>query len=259
MPGVSLHPLRGQTVLLVGGSPSFEESVVDTDTTLDELSTRIDEAVISLARAVFARGGRLAFWHDPVVTPLVVGTALEYWVPPSAEGSSERSFEFATSGRSAALMLGEPEDWEREWYESGIRVGHFTFSAERDWLRLEPSRIVCIGGDRRVFERLEPLRQNRGPQRAFALPTTGGAAHDLIREMADVVDDAETAIWLELERRRTEIFFSPPDKTEDVTSRDRDSSYSKEGEAVPQFRYSVYPLVMNLILDGPGEPNLRFR
>jgi hypothetical protein len=253
MPDLPLHPLRGETVLLVGGSPSIEESVVDPDTTFDELSTRIDEAVISLARAVFARGGRLAFWHDPVVTPLVVETALEYWVPPSAEGPSERSFEFATSGRSVAIVLGEPEEWERDWYNFRIRVGHFTFSAEQDWQRLEPSRIVCLGGDRRVFERLQPLRQNnRRWPRAFAIPTTGGAAHDLVREMADVVVDAETAIWLELESRRTQVFFSPPERTEDVNSRDAALSYPSEEDGIPQFQFSIYPLVMSLILDGPG-------
>src|SRR5262245_19564992 len=147
MPSVSLHPLRGQTILLVGGSYALEELTADTNTAPDEISIREEEAVLSLARAVFARGGRLAFWHDPVVTPLAVETALEYWVPPSAEGSSERSFEFATSGRSAATILGEPEEWERDWYNSGMHVGHFAFSLERDWLRLDPSRIVCIGGD----------------------------------------------------------------------------------------------------------------
>jgi hypothetical protein len=229
------------------------------DTSPDELSTRIDEAVISLSRAVFARGGRLAFWHDPVVTPLIVETALEYWVPPSAEGPSERSFEFATSGRSPALVLGEPEEWERAWYDSCIRIGHLAFSAEQDWARLEPSRIICIGGDKRVFERLEPLRQNKGLRRAFALPTTGGAAHDVVGQMADVVDDAETAIWLELEKRRSQIFFTPPERGEASISRDDRSSNSIEAELIPQFRFSLYPLVMSLILDEGPEINLRFR
>jgi len=250
MANVSAHPLRGQTVLLVGGSTSFGDSAGDPDTSTDELSTRIDEAVISLSRAVFARGGRLAFWHDPVVTPLIVETALEYWVPPSAEGPSERSFEFTTSGRSPALVIGEPEEWEREWYDSGIRIGHLAFSAEQDWRRLKPSRIICIGGDKRVFERLEPLRQNKGLQRAFALPTTGGAAHDVVGQMADVVDDAETAIWLELEKRRSQIFFAPPEKGEvTISSDDRPSNSTKE-ELIPQFRFSLYPLVIRLILDG---------
>ncbi len=251
------HPLRGHTVLLVGGSESgngfIENSALGTNSLPDEPSTRIEEAVISLARAVFARGGRLAFWHDPVITPIVAGVALEYWVPSPAEGWSENSIEFSTSGRSPVLVLGEPAEWERECYESSTRIGHVVFSSEQIWSRLQPSRIVCIGGDSMVYERLAPIRQRLGRQRIFVLPTTGGAAHDLLREMAGFVDDAESAIWAYIQRQRLQMFFAPSEDSDSNISSDDLFSRSPEEEVIPEFRFALYPLVMSLILDGPEE------
>ena len=45
----------------------------------DSKPTEIEEAIISLARAVFARGGRLLFGGHPSVSPLIAAVAGEYF------------------------------------------------------------------------------------------------------------------------------------------------------------------------------------
>ena len=72
MTGLSNRALSGRTVFLVGGvapesdySPERGEREILAD---DEWEIRTEEAVNALARAVFLRGGQLAFRHHALLT-----------------------------------------------------------------------------------------------------------------------------------------------------------------------------------------------
>src|ERR1700694_4963930 len=93
-------PPSEKIVLLLGGSlgsPSEQLPPEEKDFDIasdDELDVRIEEAILALTRAVFSRGWRLGFRHDPVVTPLALEVALDYWqaLPGEGSGRGDRRF-----------------------------------------------------------------------------------------------------------------------------------------------------------------------
>jgi hypothetical protein len=56
----------------------------------DAQPTEIEEAIVSIARAVFARGGRLVFGGHPSVSPLIASIAGEYQAPDPRRPDSRR-------------------------------------------------------------------------------------------------------------------------------------------------------------------------
>jgi hypothetical protein len=239
-----------QIVLLIGGSihDSKEESqLVDRDfdvLTPDEFDIRIEEAVLSLTGAVFSRGWRLEFRHDPVFTPLAVEAVLDYWQPlPGEETNPERR----RSGTPLVIFVSELDHDVREQMEYAIRIGcvSLTHEDEIDYEKL--SRAVCVGGATETRKQISTIRE-QGPQvPIFTIPSTGGVAQAL----ADTpgIANPELGMVREIVERRSAVRFEPPEARRTSDSEKRFCGQGLDHERIPQFRYALYPILMDMILE----------
>jgi hypothetical protein len=74
--------LRGKSILLSASIPAPERT--DQYRSVPLGSFEIDQAVISLARAVFSEGGQLVLGGHPSISPLIAMVAGEYREPQYA-------------------------------------------------------------------------------------------------------------------------------------------------------------------------------
>ena len=252
-----------ETVLLLGGrlgesnrNGQLQDDHFDVSSN-DEADIRIEEAVLSLARATFVRGWRLAFQHDPVVTPIVVEVALEYWqsLPAEERGVENRRF----SGEPIVMFGAELEDHDRALIERALQIGCIKVVPTSRLTEVSVSRVVCIGGSTEVDDYVNWLENNASNVPIFAIPSTGGAAYDL-RDRSGIANPEPSVTEL-IVSRRSEMHFDPP-RQEASSERVQGSrqQFDLEPERVPQFRYALYPLLVNLILDSEsGATAMRVR
>jgi hypothetical protein len=229
--------LLGNTVVLLGG-PIDEGHPVELDEigeVHDDLVVRQEEAVIALARAVFARGGRLALRYDLSFTPLVIQVANEYLEPALAEGFQERF-------PAPILIFGGPEEWEVSWHDHLQRTGFSTMSDVRQIFNLRPSHVFYVGGGPETRDDFDHFRQAPNGAKVVVFPSTGGRAAAVVQEAIDY--DFEGRIWNTVEDRRSEQRFSPPGDARQENALDE-----RAGLEIPEFRASIYPLLVALALD----------
>jgi hypothetical protein len=104
--------LRDRCLFMSANVPEIERS--ESYPRVEDAHLKIDEAIISLARAVFFEGGRLVFSDHPSNTPLVAMIAGEYREPRFAEGEEREERESGNaivykSSFSANDLLDEDE------------------------------------------------------------------------------------------------------------------------------------------------------
>lgn len=192
--------LRGRTILLAASIPLPESDA--RYRRIRRAHFEIDQAVISLARAVFSQGGQIVLRGVPAMSMLVGMVAGEYREPSLAERSSEErptasvevfeSGSFAESPSEQALVMyrlghvrlnrveGGGERRRAEEHPGGL--GHLR---EEMIERTSPIAMVCIGGsseERADFEAFAHLRRG-APVYVFAL--TGGAAASIAERSDD--------------------------------------------------------------------------
>jgi len=238
-----------QAVLLVGGSipeSKAEPLLEDRDFAVlstDELDIRIEEAVISLSAAIFARKWRLAFRHDPIFTPLAIEAVLDYWEPLAGEEPNPERHRVATP----LLIFGPELDHDREQMEHAVKIGCLSVMKEADINYGMFSRVVCVGGAMDTENQIRMIREQSPQVPIFTIPSTGGAAHAL----ADLsgIANAELRIVREIVERRSAVKFAPPEQTRLPESEKRLDLQSLERETIPQFRYALYPTLMDFILE----------
>src|SRR5690348_16641625 len=80
--------LRGKTILLSASVPAPERA--KEYQRVEDAHFQIEQAVISLARAVFSESGQLVFGGHPAISPLVAMVAGEYREPRYAESHQEK-------------------------------------------------------------------------------------------------------------------------------------------------------------------------
>ena len=81
--------LHGVAVFLSASVPSPERS--HEYNRIPEAPLRIEEAVMSIARAIFMEGGTLVFGAHPSISPLVARVIGHYYLPaPAEESHSEK-------------------------------------------------------------------------------------------------------------------------------------------------------------------------
>lgn len=244
-------PPSEQIVLLLGGSLGSSDELSETaDSDFDfasddELDVRIEEATLALTRAVLSRGWRVVFRHDPVVTPLAIEVALDYWqsLPGEHSGRNERRF----TGAPLLIFGPELDQEDREVINYAIHIGCATFLPEADVNYHTISRVVCVGGTTAVEKFLGSLQSRVSDIPIFTIPSTGGAAQALANRSG--VANPERAIVAEILSRRGKMKFEPPqpEKTSDINRGFPEVGF--EQERIPEFRYSLYPLLMNVILE----------
>lgn len=176
--------------------------------TADAKPAEIEEAIVSLARAVFARKGRLLFGGHPSVSPLIASVAGEYF-PPDTERKVKPVITFQSEFFKGKLP---DETWELarmgwssiHWTErketqadsltvmraamlSGVGVPEDMIQKEE----LKTARcMVAIGGMEGIRDEAAAFWQTcRRP--VFVVKSGGGAAARLL----DPPDQWERSLW----------------------------------------------------------------
>lgn len=164
--------------------------------TADAKAFEIEEAIVSVARAVFARKGRLLFGGHPSVSPLVSAVAGEYFeLNPNRDDAARPVITFQSEWFRGQLP---DETWELHrfgwtsirWTPKG--------ETERDSLSMlrqymlggstPPLAMFAVGGMEGVVDEavrfLERRRQwmQAKPPKVYAYPSGGGAAARLVSE-----------------------------------------------------------------------------
>ena len=189
--------LAGKSVFLSASVP--DPSRDERFQRIQDAPFQIEQAVISLARAVFSEGGRLVFGGHPSISPLVATVAGEYRVPVLAETSVERLPPQVVIYQSELfrkviphdtdllIQLGLAEEhWTKpvggEQFVPGEGSAHEQCPKSLEAMRRQmladtrPSAMVCIGGMEGVLLEagLYGALEDHGP--VFTLERTGGAA-----------------------------------------------------------------------------------
>ncbi|MFN9753947.1 MAG: hypothetical protein ACK55L_00930 [bacterium] len=151
----------------------------------------IEEAIIALARAVFARRGRLVFGGHPSVSPLVAAVAGEYF--PADPHRQSRPVVIFQSEFFRALLPDETWDLHRLgwanliWTPVELSRGEPDRAASLLRMRRELltragpwDAMVAIGGMEGVLEEAELFLELGGGAPVCAFTTTGGAAAQLL-------------------------------------------------------------------------------
>jgi hypothetical protein len=260
--------LRGQTILLVGGPVSAEErGEIDqaANAQEDEADVRVEEAVVTLSRGVFGRGGRILAREHPLLTPLLLEVTLEYWEALPGEESSgareQRRF------LDAPLLVykgpaAQSHDHVVGDVERASRIGCVRYVDDEQLDSLPIRLAVCIGGSGELVDELEPFSRvwhgvhNRQGPPVYVIPSTGGAASRTAAARDSFsVFDLEDSMVRTVNARREEMGFELPRELRGLEAervRDRERIQEErlfESEPIPDFQYAFYPLLIAAILD----------
>jgi hypothetical protein len=216
--------LRGKSVFLSASIPSLGRGKAYQrkywEDGMPDDWIEIEQAVISLCRAVFSEGGRLVFGGHPNITPLVASVAAEYY-PPKEEldvsKAEEDSDEKPADDDSAPVVVYQSKAFHG--FDKSWMLQRLGYAAIR-WTRIEnqerydeamarvgppcpksvdhmrkvmlrqtaPDTMVCIGGMDGVEKEAMLYRELliepgiRPEASIFTLATTGGAAKVLADE-----------------------------------------------------------------------------
>jgi len=188
--------LRGKTVFLSASVP-----VRQPYSAMGSSRADVDEAVISLARAVFSESGRLVFGGHPAISPLVAMVAGEYIEPPKAESREEQAMPIVVY-QSEAYRGYLPEE-TMQMYRRNYAAIRWTKARNNEHFFPEranesqcpeslalmrqsmiresaPVAMVCIGGMDGVERELsffdEWRKEYRPGAPIYVIGSTGGAA-----------------------------------------------------------------------------------
>jgi hypothetical protein len=236
--------LDGALVLLVGGIPDYQESREELSDgqsrELQDQTVRVQEAVMSLSRAVFSAGGRLALADDPLLTPLVAQIASEYWEPAPIE-TPFPSIERSNREGEPVIVYQARKTSSKE--ENLLQAGYVRIQAE---MPSEVAAVVAIGGNEQQHEQFGLWLERRGRIPFYIIASTGGlAGREGLRFIEGNEEVNDDQLWQKLQTVRSEIRF--PVTKERSTEREEPESMVEE--QVPEFRYSLYPLLMSNIVE----------
>jgi hypothetical protein len=201
--------VREGDIIFLSASVPVREGWVD-----GSKPTEIEEAIISIARAVFARKGRLMFGGHPSVSPLVSAVASEYFAADPARQVrpvvtfQSRLFEAVLPNETTEMVrLGwSTIEWtpvERRADPAGTREQSLILLRERmlppdfaavdDVIRRNelrpPLAMIAVGGMNGVRDEAYMFLQNRGAwgarRHVFAFRSGGGAAARLLEPSAE--------------------------------------------------------------------------
>lgn len=189
--------LQGRRVFLSASVPKPESA--ERYRRVEDAHLEIEEAVVSLARAVFTEGGVLVFGGHPAISPLVAMVAGEYIRPRLVEGRGEevrtpiqiyQSRAFEGHLPDETLMMFQAGYATLHWTEA-VAGERFDPGAPRDRPRCPrslrhlrermigetaPEAMVCIGGMEGVEQEVEIFRELRSGAPVYVFGETGGAS-----------------------------------------------------------------------------------
>jgi hypothetical protein len=219
----------------------------------------IEQAVVSLARAVFSESGRLVFGGHPAISPLVAMVAGEYREPRHAEAHGDRPPAPITIFQSRAFQGFLPDE-TLVMYQLGYAsitwidaVDNERFSPKKHYsadgpcpkslraMRIamitgtQPDAMVCIGGMEGVERERSLFHELRAGAPVYVLGSTGGAAALIAQEHLDWVRVIDREVMGRTAAMRRELSRA--------TYEEKAPSERPETPVVP------YPLIMQTIVD----------
>jgi hypothetical protein len=236
--------LDGGLVLLLGGIPDYQrsdEALSDGDSLeAEDQVIRVQEAVISLSRAVFSAGGRLALADDPLLTPLVAQLASEYWEPAPIE-TLPSGDERGNREREPVIVYQPKKIFSKE--ENFLQAGYVRVQSE---MPSEVAAVVAIGGGEEQHYQFASWLERKERIPIYVIGSTGGWASKEGPRYREVIEEAnDEQLWEKLQSVRNEIRF-PVSKERFAEQEEPEPTVE---EQVPEFRYSLYPLLMSNIVD----------
>jgi hypothetical protein len=192
-----------RTLLLVADVP---EQVISMDTG-ERIQASFNEAILSLARAAFAHGWKIAFQGRPALGILLAMTASEYLAPRSAEGDLvsqdqgevRNPFVYYFPGHVDEVFFHAFETLESAGFVTLVRAGDMLMDRMIDETR--PDALVCLGDGQVTREFLNNFRSRRREAPIFLIESTGGAVQELAREPGEDVRVFDREVLQLLERR----------------------------------------------------------
>lgn len=250
--------LRGKAILLSASVPTPKRA--EQYQRIEDAHFEIEQAVISLARAVFSEGGQLVFGGHPAISPLVAMVAGEYREPRYAESGGEkpsapirifqsRAFEgFLPNDTLLMYRLGYATiTWinaaKNEQFDPTIEYKDPPCPESLRMMReamigwTKPEAMVCIGGMEGVEREAQMFRELRSKAPIYVLERTGGASLLLAHSRKDI-RVIDTEIIGRIEQLKTEL---------PRPSFDTISPKATQRPVVP------YPLIMQTIVDEISE------
>lgn len=191
------QPLRGKSIFL-----SLETGPENSDSRIE--AEALQETVVSLARAVFSRGGTLLMAESDPLLPLILIVATEYWQRALESGKEE-------SPRGPFVRLcASAEDEDLQWWSDigllGLegRDGPAQEAVPMMIQNEQPLAMICLGGAGRVARQAVLFREHSRGRPIFTIAATGGDASELAGEFA-IAEDRE--LMAQLARVRAEAHF----------------------------------------------------
>lgn len=172
---------------------------------------QVEQAVISLVRAVFAKGGRLVFGGHPSISPLVASVAAEYFPvrPTEVKSSDGGPRELFVGREDAPITIYQSRAFDgflpkdtRDMVKYGFAQIRWTEAVNNEkfdkdavgkfqcWDSLqdmrrklivesEPIALATIGGMEGIFGEVELFLEKRPKKSIYTFKETGGAAECL--------------------------------------------------------------------------------
>jgi hypothetical protein len=181
--------MRAGDIIFLSASVPYREGFRE-----DANPAAIEEAIVSIARAVFARGGRLLFGGHPSVSPLIASIAGEYFPPDPARVERpvvtfqsefyrgklpDETWQLVRMGWSS-IQWAPNLDVMRDWMLLGKETPPAVIEAHR--LR-PPKAMFAVGGMEGVVAEADLFLSHREDWGGFApilaLTSGGGAARRL--------------------------------------------------------------------------------
>lgn len=256
--------LQGKSILLSASVPLAEGVEIHQRI---EMSEAVEEAVVSLARAIFSEGGTLVFGAHPTVSPLVALVLREYLRPDVAERpikdwSPEESGPKVEIYQSEAYMEHTVETMKRLVQQPGVNVTwveslegevgdpdvrhrpqapQSVRQMRREMIkRREFAAMVCVGGTEGLEEEMEIFHEHWKKLPVYLLESTGGFTKELAQDTAH-------RPWLRLPERgvreRIEAFW--------VQEYERSEKPGRERVFALPYAYIAQKIVAEII--EPGE------
>ncbi|MEA3066317.1 MAG: hypothetical protein QOJ27_2778 [Sphingomonadales bacterium] len=252
--------MAGRTVFMSASVPARHRS--QDFHRIADASLEIEQAVVSLTRAVLSEGGTLVFGGHPAISPLVATVAGEYRPARFAESLEERPRAQVQIYQSKIFLGHAPE-------ETMLMFSHGL--ADVHWIDKDPSEdfndppppqgsrfplslrrmreamigrtdadcMVAIGGMEGVIEEARLFRTFRPGRPRYVLKGTGGASLVIGERAEGPFDFIDERVMRERSRRRPErpLEAAGEHRLEDVRRKEL------EAEVVP------YPLIMQTIVE----------
>jgi hypothetical protein len=231
---------------------------------IPDAAEQIEQAVVSLTRAVLSEGGRLVFGGHPAISPMVAMVAGEYRASRRAESRAERppanvriyqSGVFRERAADSTMLMfdlgmadivwteGDPEESFDASPSKGPRYPRSLARMRREMLdRERPDCMVAIGGMEGVIEEARLYREMFPGRPIYVLERTGGASA-LLREKlgADALDAVDERILSRMPPRP-----SRPERSAEGAGLFEERSLRREAIAKSVI---PYPLIVQTIVE----------